>query len=440
MDLLNCKIKPIYLKYLAAASGSAVIGAFFGMIDAMVVGKYHGPVGNAALAVFSPFWSIIFCLGFLAGIGGSVLFANHRGKKDEQTAQEYFTLSIIYGILLSAIAMLFIGLFQDKLFRFFGADDELLPLAKLYMKPILYAIPCCIFSNILSAYLRNDNNPTLATVAAISGGLFNCVGDYVLVFVFDMGIFGAALATAIGQFITILIMLIHFLRKKNTLRFVKPTNIFKKVGNISVAGFSTAIGDLALGIICIFFNRQIMSHLGANALAVYGVTTQVTSFAQGIAYGAGQAAQPIISQNHGAKQYSRIKECLKYGIITSLCMGVFWVGLMIIFPNAVMNFFMSPTPEVAEIAPAILRAYGLSYILLPFNVFTTYYFQSIMKPSLSVISSVARGIVVSGAMILLLPVLFDANSIWYAMLLTEILVAIFGIFFMVYSTKKLNSK
>ncbi|MBO7303237.1 MAG: MATE family efflux transporter [Clostridia bacterium] len=437
MDLLNGKVKPIYFKYLAAASGSAVIGAFFGMVDAMVVGKYHGPVGNAALAVFSPFWSIIFCLGFLTGIGGSVLFANYRGKGDEKTAQQYFTLSIIYGILLSAIAMLGIGIFQDKLFRFFGADDELLPLAKLYLKPILYAIPCCIFSNILSSYLRNDNNPTLATIGAIAGGIFNCVGDYVLVFVFDMGIFGAALATAVGQFVSILIMLTHFLRKKNTLHLVKPTNPFKKLGSISVAGFSTAIGDLALGIICIFFNRQIMTHLGANALAIYGVTTQVTSFAQGIAYGAGQAAQPIISQAYGAKRYDRIKKCLKYGAITSLCMGVFWVGLMLIFPNGVINFFMSPTPEVKEIAPSILRAYGLSYILLPFNVFTTYYFQSMMKPSLSVISSVARGIVVSGAMILLLPILFGASSLWYAMLLTEAIVAIYGVCFIIRCTKKL---
>ena len=129
---------------------------------------------------------------------------------------------------------------------------------------------------------------------------------------------------------------------------------------------------------------------------------------------------------------------MKYGVITSLCMGVFWVGLMLILPNGVMNFFMSPTPEVAEIAPAILRAYGLSYILLPFNVFTTYYFQSMMKPSLSVISSVARGIVVSGAMILLLPVLFGASSIWYAMLLTEILVAVFGVCFMIRCTKRLS--
>ena len=438
MDILNGKIKPIYFKYLAAASGSAIIGAFFGMVDAMAVGKYHGPTGNAALAVFSPLWSIIFCLGFLAGIGGSVLFANHRGKKEEKTAQEYFTLSIIYGIILSALAMLGIGLFQDQLFRFFGADDELLPLAKLYLKPILYAIPCCIFSNILSAYLRNDNNPTLATVAAISGGIFNCIGDYLLVFVFDMGIFGAALATAIGQFISILIMLTHFLRKKNTLRFVKPTNVFEKIGKISIAGFSTAIGDLALGIICILFNRQIMNYLDANALAVYGVTTQVTSFAQGIAYGAGQAAQPIVSQNHGAKQYSRIKECLKYGIITSLCMGVFWVGLMLLLPNTIINLFTTPTPEVEEIAPAIIRVFGLSYILLPFNVFSTYYFQSVMKPSLSIISSVTRGIVISGITILILPLIFDASSIWFAMLITEALVAIFGAYFIIRCTKKLE--
>ena len=438
MNLVNCKVKPTYFKYLAAASGSAVIGAFFGMIDAMAVGKYHGPIGNAALAVFSPFWSIIFCLGFLAVVGGSVLFANYRGENDEQTAQEYFTLSIIYGILLSAVAMLGIGIFQDPLFRFFGADDELLPLAKLYLKPILYAIPCCIFSNILSAYLRNDNDPALATIAAICGGLFNCVGDYLLVFVFDMGIFGAALATAIGQFITILIMLIHFLRKKNTLRFVMPKRIFKKVGRISVAGFSTAIGDLALGIICILFNRQIMAYLDSNALAVYGVTTQVTSFAQGIAYGAGQAAQPIISQNYGAKQYTPIKKCLKYGILTSLCMGVFWVALMLLFPNGVMNFFTNPTPEVEDIAPTILRAYGLSYILLPFNVFTTYYFQSIMKSHLSVISSITRGIVISGAAILLLPIIFESGSLWYAMLITEILVAVFGTVFIIISTKKLQ--
>ena len=129
MDLLKSDIKPMYLRYLAAASGSAVVASVFGVVDAMMVGQYHGPAGNAALAVFNPIWSIVFCLGLLAGIGGSVLFASSRGRGDEQSAQEYFTLSVLWGVLLSAVAVAGIGLYQEELFRFFGADDELLALA-----------------------------------------------------------------------------------------------------------------------------------------------------------------------------------------------------------------------------------------------------------------------------------------------------------------------
>lgn len=438
MDLLKSKVKPMYFKYLVAASGSAMVASIFGMIDAMMVGKYHGPSGNAALAVFNPLWSIIYCLGFLAGIGGTVLFATSRGKGEENTAQQYFTLSVIYGIALSVLAMVGIGLFQEPLFRFFGADDELLVLAKQYLIPIFFAIPCCVFSNILSAYLRNDGNPTLATKAVIVGGMFNAFGDYFCVFILDMGILGAGLATAIGQYIAIFIMLIHFAGKKNTLRFVKLTNTFDKLRNITVTGFSTAINDLAMGIIGILFNRQIMTYLGSDALAVYGVITQITAFAQCLAYGAGQAGQPIISQNYGAGQHNRIKECLKYGLYTCAGMGIFWVIAMLIFPNAIMKFFMNPTPAVMEIAPGILRAYGISYMLLPFNLFATYYFQAMMKPNLSLIASLARGAVISGAMIMLLPVVFGANSVWYAMLITEGLVAIFSLFYMVRCTRDLK--
>ena len=215
MDLLKSKIKPMYFKYLVAAAGSAMVASIFGMIDAMMVGKYHGPAGNAALAVFSPFWSLIYSLGLLAGIGGSVLFANKRGSGQEKDAQEYFTLSVLYGGVLSFLAMVVIGLFHEPLFRFFGADDALLELAQSYLKPIFFAIPCCVFSNILSAYLRNDGNPGLATNAVIFGGIFNAFGDYFFVFTLDMGILGAGLATAIGLYASTLLMLVHFWSKKN---------------------------------------------------------------------------------------------------------------------------------------------------------------------------------------------------------------------------------
>jgi len=439
MEILKDKIKPMYFKYLAAATGSALVTSIFAMVDAMMVGQYHGPSGIAAFAVFNPIWTIVYSLGILAGIGGSVLFANSRGRGDEKTAQEIFTLSILYGIVLSVLAMIGIGLFNEPLFRFFGADDELLVLAKKYLTPIFFAIPCCVFSNVLSAYLRNDGNPVLATKAVMFGGIFNIFGDYFFIFTMDMGIMGAGLATAIGLTAANLMMLTHFISKKNTLRFAKPTHVLHKIGSISITGFSTAINDLAMGIICILFNRQIMQYLGTDALAVYGVITQITAFAQCCTYGAGQAAQPIISQNFGAGQNNRIKECLKYGLYTCVAFGIFWAAVMQFMPNVIINLFMTPTPSVLEIGPGILRAYGISYILLPFNLFATYYFQALMKPNISMIASLARGVVVSGVMIMLLPMILGANSIWYAMLMTEIIVATFTVTYMVKCTRSLRN-
>ena len=439
MDLLNSKVKPMYFKYLAAASGSALVSSIFAMADAMMVGQYHGPVGNAALAVFNPLWSIIYSLGLLAGIGGSIVFATARGRRDEAEAQSLYTLSVIMGLVFSVLAVAGIGLFNEPLFRLFGADDELLVMAQRYLKPLLWGVPCCLCSNILAAFLRNDGNPGLATKSVVISGIFNVIADYGFVFVLDMGISGAGLATSMAQFVNVGIMLLHFVGKKNTLRLVKPVRALKQLWQILVTGFPSAISDLAMGIICVLFNRQIMKHLGADALAVYGVITQVTAFVQCLAYGAGQAAQPILSQNYGAGQYSRIRECLKYGIYTSAVMGLLWAGAMTLTPGVFITFFMDPTPSVAAIAPGILRAYGISYLILPFNIFATYYFQAMMKAPTAMTVSIARGAVVSGALIALLPVIAGANSLWYAMLLTEIIVAAYGAFHMKRSLGKFTN-
>ena len=426
MDILKDKVKPTYIKLLTASAGSALVGSIFGMVDAIMVGRYHGPDGTAALTILSPAWSFVYAIGLLAGIGGSVLFANHRGRGEGKTSNEYFTLSVIFGIVLSAIATFVMAAFNEPLFRFFGADDNLLVLAQKYLDCFKYAIPCCIFSNILAAFLRNDANPTLATAAVVIGGVFNAFGDYFFVFTCDMGIFGAGLATSMGLYVSVIVMLIHFFTKKNTIRLALPTNVCKKLIKIVVSGFPTALTDLSLGLFGILFNRQIMAYLNSGALAVYGIITQVTSFAQCCAYGVGQAAQPIISQALGANKTARIKECLKYTLITSAAFGILWLGLALAIPNAFVKLFMTPTQEVLEIAPAIIRAYGLSYILLPFNIVATYYFQAMMKPNISTLSSVARGAVVSGIAIMALPFLFGGDAIWYAMLITEIIVAAFS--------------
>ena len=440
MDLLRGKIKNLYFKYLAAAFGSALITSIYSIVDMAMVGQYQGPEGVAALAVVAPIWNVIYSLGLLMGIGGSVIFSTLRGGKrnKKEDENEYFTAAVIGSVVLASLAWAGIICFERPVLLFFGAEEVTLSLAQVYLVPIKYVFPCFLFNQMLAAFLRNDKNPGLATGAVLSGGIFNVVGDYVFVFVLDMGIFGAGLATAMGSVITFLVMLTHFLTKRNTLALVRPFRALDKMRKIVITGFSTFFIDVAMGILTVLFNRQIMKYLGTDALAVYGVIVNVSTFVQCCAYSVGQAAQPIISINYGAKLGGRIKETLKYSLAMAGFFSAFWTALTLMVPNLFIKIFMSPTPEVLQIAPGIIRVYGISFLLLPLNIFSTYYFQALMKPKAAFFVSVSRGMVISGLLILSLPVLLRPDALWMAMPVTELVVVVFVMARMKKYTKELS--
>lgn len=422
MELLNGKIKTLYFRYLSAAFGSALISCIYGVVDMAMVGQYQGPDGTAALAVVAPVWNVIYSLGLLMGIGGSVIFSTKRGGGGKGDENQYFSAAVIGSLVLAGLAWIGIWCFERPILVFFGADARLLELALAYMRPIKVVFPLFLFNQMLAAFLRNDGNPGLATLGVLSGGIFNVFGDYVFVFPCNMGVYGAGLATAVGSCISFAVMLTHFLGKKNTLRFVRVSHLPGKLRQITVTGFSAFFIDVAMGILTVLFNRQIMKYLGANALAIYGPIINVSTFAQCCAYSVGQAAQPLISANYGAGSGKRIRETLRLALLTTAAFGVLWTALSLACPNLYIRIFMSPTPEILAMAPAIIRAYALSFLLLPFNIFSTYYFQAIMKPAAAFVVSVGRGLVVSGALILLLPALLGAASLWFAMPVTELIV------------------
>lgn len=429
MDLLNDKVSKLYFKFLAAAFGSALISSIYGLVDMIVVGQYHGPDGAAAMAVISPIWNIIYSFGLLSGIGGSVLFSFEKGKSDNIQAQNaYFTASVTLGGIISVLLWIIVIFFDDPLLYLFGASDELMPLCKSYLIAPKITVPVFVFTQIMSAFLRNDSNPSLSTKAVLAGGIFNVFGDYFCVFTLDMGIEGAGLATAMGASISLIVMFMHFFSKKNTLKFNFKKNIFSRFAPICKNGFSSFIIDVAMGVLTMLFNRQIMRFFGSDALAVYGIIVLIGTFVQCCSYGVGQASQPIISQNYGAGKFDRIKTMLKYNAATSIILGVIWTALCILFPNGFIHLFMQPTESVLSIAPAIIRAYAISFLLLPLNIYSTYYFQATMKAGVSMIISIARGIVVSGILIMVLPQIFSPDSLWFAMPITETAIFIYVLF------------
>ena len=427
LDLLKDKVKPLYFRYLTAAFGSALTSSIYSIVDMAIVGQYQGPDGTAALAVVAPVWNIIYSFGLLAGIGGAGLFSPLRGsgKTRHEDENEYFTTALGLAVFFAALWWVVIAFFDVPMLRLFGASDSLLPLAQDYILPIKFVVPFFLFNQMLAAFLRNDGSPGLATAGVLAGGIFNIFGDWFFVFACDMGIFGAGLATAIGAAITFFVMLTHFFSRKCTLRLVRPKRVLLQIQQIIVTGFSTFFIDVAMGILTMLFNRQIMRYIGADGLSVYGIIVNVSTIVQCCAYSIGQAAQPIISRNLGAKEWTRIRQTLRYALYTAGFFSIFWTALTLAVPNGIVRVFMAPTESVLVAAPGILRSYCISFLLLPLNIFSTYYFQALMKPQAAFVVSVARGLIISGALIYALPALVAPGALWFAMPITELVVAVY---------------
>ena len=421
MDFVSGNLKKIYVNFLLASFGSTLISMIYGIVDMAMVGWYEGPDATAALACFSPVWNVVYAIGLLTGIGGAVLFSNALGKDERENANGFFTLALMltaFIIFAFWLAMIF---FDEPILRLFGADDNLLPYAQKYLFPLKFCLPMFTFNNLLSCFIRNDGRPRLATAAVLAGGIFNVFGDWFFVFALDMGVMGAGIATGIGAFITLFVLLSHFFSKKNTLRLNKRFSFAKDSLRILSTGFSSFFIDIAMGIFTVLANNQIMKYLGTPELSIYAVIIQLFTFVQCCAYSVGQAAQPIMSVNFGAGKGDRVKRCLKYGFISALLFGVFWTALSLGIPTAFVRIFMQPTDEIISKAPLAIRIYATSFILLSLNVASTYYFQSVLKRLDSFVVSILRGILVNGVLIFALPALFGGTAIWFVMPLTELL-------------------
>ena len=370
----------------------------------------------------APVWNVIYSIGLLMGIGGSVIFSTKRGSgmSADGEDEQYFTAAVIGSAILAALAWVGLILFERPLLMFFGTDETLLALAQRYMIPVKVVFPLFLFNRMLAAFLRNDGAPHLRRLVCCRAASSMCSATG------SSSSHAIWAFTALGSAVSFLVMLTHFASRKNTLRLVKPKRLARKLWKIAVTGFSSFFIDMAMGILTVLFNRQIMQYLGSDALAIYGPIINVSTFVQCCAYSVGQASQPIISTNFGAGKEARIRETLRYALWTVVFFGVFWTVPSVACPNLYIRIFMSPTETILAMAPAIIRTYAISFLLLPFNIFSTYYFQAILQPKAAFIVSVARGLVISGALILMLPLLAGTDSLWFAMPITELVTAVYA--------------
>ena len=426
MDLLKSNVNKIFFRFLFAALGSALITSVYSLVDCIMVGRYEGPDGTAALAVVMPVWNMIFAFANLFALGGSVLMSNLRGGGRHEKGNMMFTCSFICVCAVTVLMTAAFAVFDGQLLKLFGAGENgrVLALARDYAFWLKFAVPLFTVGQFLAVFIRNDNDPLLATAAVLGGGCFNIVGDYLFVFVADMGAGGAGLATAIGQLIAVCVLLTHFLSKKNTLRFVRPEGFLRALSSMCRSGSPTFVIDMAVALTSTLFNNRIMYYAGPSALAVFGVIINIAMIVQSLSSGIGQAIQPIVSVNYGAGESARVRKFFARGLAAVAAMTALVVLACMLLPRQLILLFMTDPGDALSFGPAYMRTYFMAFVFMVFNIFATYYLQAVMRPWLSVFVSLMRSLVLSGGLIMLLPPLVGASSVWWVMPVAEAVTAL----------------
>lgn len=425
-SLTSGSVVKTFFRHLFMGFGSALVLSLYSVVDAIMVGRYEGEDGMAAVATIVPIWTIALSIGLLFGIGGATRIASALGAKKEEKARGYFTVTIILLLAVSVLAWLVLLFFDRQLLSYFGAEGPILELALLYVRPIKWVLPLVIFAQALTSFVRNDGSPLYASLAVIIGGITNIVFDYLLVFVFNLGIYGAGLATAGSESLTCLLLLIRLFFFPKRLRLVKPKDFFYRASDILASGFPSFIIDAATGIVAVFMNRQIVSYFeGEEALAIYGVIGQFAFVALSFSYAIAHASQPLIGANLGAHRPKRVKKLLELGTASAAVLGLLFTLAALLLPQELASLFMTdPQPDVLMAASDYILPYAGTFFFLTLNVYWAYFFIANYNTTLSIVISLFRSIVLPLLFIYVFPLIMPPLSLFYAMLAVEAIVSI----------------
>lgn len=420
VNLLKEDVSKLFYKFLVPAVSGAVAVAAYSLVDCIAIGQGVGANGAAANAVVLPIFSLASFIALVFGIGGCVLRSQARGEGNEEKGNAYFTAATVFISIISLLIWIFGMIFQEDFYRLCGADETLMPYVKAYGSLIFAFHPTFVFTTFLSGFIRADGSPKFVMGVMLFGGILNVIGDYVFVFPMQMGMAGAALATVLGSTAQAILLTGYILLRKTSLKFVMPHRWLPALKKIIMVGFGAGVGSLAVIIVTFIANNQIMKYSGTAALAIYGMLGTVAAVLISVFSGVGQAAQPIVSENYGAGNMERCWKTEKLGMKTAVILGVIFTGLCLVFPLQITALFMQLTAEIEEMAPYIVRIYGISFIALSVNTFVIYFLQSIACPKMATMVSLLRGIILNSIFLFVFPLVIGENGIWWAILLAEV--------------------
>ena len=385
---------------------SMLVTSIYNMADTFFVSKLGTSASGAVGIVFSVM-AIIQAIGFTFGMGSGSWISRLLGAKEEEQAKEVAATGFYSAIFLCTLMSVVGEWKMDDLMRILGASDTILPYARAYARYILLAAPIMASSFVLNNILRSEGHAKFAMIGITTGGILNVILDPIFIFVFQMGISGAAVATALSQMVSFLILLSYFVMHKTTTRLgihriAKNPKIYFQIVKNGLPSFSRQ--GLA-SIASIMLNKQAMIY-GDAAVAAMAIVTKIFQMMFSVLIGFGQGYQPVVGFNYGAGIMERVKKAMKFTLkVGTIGMTTAAVVLFVTAPH-LLKLFISDDPAVMEIGTMALRAQAISMPLLPVGVVANMTFQSIGKAwRATMMSAMRQGI-------FFLPLIFILPAFW----------------------------
>lgn len=416
------------LRFTLPSMVMMVFTSIYGVVDGIFISNFVGSDPFAAINLIMPFLMILGALGFMLGSGGSALVGYYLGMRQEKRANEIFSLLVYVllgvGALLTVLGLLFL----EPVARLLGADADLLPYCVRYARIVLLGLVPFTLQNVFQSFLVTAERPHFGLYITVGAGVTNMVLDALLVGVIPLGVEGAAIATVLSQCVGGILPLVYFARPNTSrLRLTRTRWELRPVLKSAANGSSEFMTNISMSIVTMLYNWQLLRLMGADGVTVFGIIMYVSFIFVALFLGYSMGSAPIVSFHYGAGNQEELKGLFRRSLTIILAMSAGLTVLAIVLAKPLAMIFVSYDPALLSVTTRALTIYAVSYLLTGFNIYASSFFTALNDGLVSALISFARTLVFQVLAVLTLPLLWEADGIWAAVILAEGLAAILSL-------------
>lgn len=410
------------LRFVAPSILMMIVTSIYSIVDGFFVSNFVGKNPFAALNLIFPVIMALAAFGFMIGTGGSALIAKTLGEGKKDEANGIFSMLVVVlavgGAILSGTCILLLRPISYAV----GATELTIDDCMLYGRVLLISLPFFMLQNSFQSFLATAEKPHFGLRVTVFAGLTNMALDFLLVYVFPLGLLGAALATAFSQIVGALIPLVYFLRPNDSpLRLTRPRFDFRALGKACYNGSSEMVSNLSTSLVGVLYNIQLMAIAQENGVSAYGVIMYVSFIFMAFFFGYSIAVTPVVGYHYGAENHAELKSLLKKSLTITLISSLVMTVSSIALASPIARIFVGYDAELCEMTVNALRLYALSFLVCGFNIFGSAFFTGLNNGTASALISFLRTLVIQVAAVLLLPELLGIDGIWLAITAAEAL-------------------